>query len=68
MTPHEALKRLHFYDILCLQNVASGKGKLNAESLRDLENIGLIIEIDGRWVTTTLGSYTLKAHSDTGRE
>lgn len=68
MTPHEALKQLHFYDILCLQNVANGKGKLNSESLRNLEKLGLIIEIDGRWVTTTLGSYTLKAHSDMGRK
>lgn len=68
MTPQEALKRLHFYDILCLQNVASGKGKLNTESLRDLENLGLIVNIDGRWLTTTLCSYTLKAHSTIGRK
>ncbi|MBC3186391.1 hypothetical protein H7347_07360 [Corynebacterium sp. zg-331] len=68
MTPNEALNRLEFYDILCLQNVARGGGKLNSESLRDLENLGLVIEIDGKYYTTTLGSKALNLASRKGQK
>ncbi|MDK8450965.1 hypothetical protein [Corynebacterium mastitidis] len=68
MTPREALNRLEFYDILCLQNVANGKGKTNKESLETLTNLGLIFTIDGRYRTSDLGGQVLKLHSETGRK
>ncbi|WP_018119391.1 hypothetical protein [Corynebacterium mastitidis] len=68
MTPQEAIRELRPEQIAALKMLAGGKKKPSEENLRDLEKLGLIIEIDGRWLTTTLGSYTLKAHSDMGRK